>query len=73
MLGSFGQNMKVKMYDNVGDFRDDMKNGRGTLYFSNGQKVEGEFFEDSIHGYGKYYKNNGEIISGKWDNNQLLY
>ena len=36
MWGSFGHDTKVDMGDNVGDFRDDMKNGKGTLYFSNG-------------------------------------
>lgn len=35
-----------------GDFRSDIKEGFGTLYFSNGEKYVGGFKADHIHGAG---------------------
>lgn len=37
-----------------GDFKMDMKDGFGTIYFTNGEQFSGTFVNDMIHGYGTF-------------------
>ncbi len=46
-----------------------MKNGRGILYLSNGQRFEGHFIGDSVEGPGIFYCKNGQKITGNWTGN----
>ena len=55
-----------------GDFREDSKEGVGTLFLSNGDRFTGTFVNDSVHGRGTYFKSNGPIISGEWMYNKLI-
>lgn len=43
-----------------------MKNGKGTLFYGNGDWYEGDWYKDMRHGYGKLFYNNGEYYSGSW-------
>lgn len=43
-----------------------MKNGKGTLFLSNGEKFEGTFVADSVEGPGVFYCRNGSKINGVW-------
>jgi hypothetical protein len=49
-----------------------MKNGRGTLYLSNGEKFVGEFIADVVEGLGTFYCQNGRQVTGRWANNQKI-
>ena len=43
------------------------KQGKGALFFSNGDKFLGNFKNGYIHGYGKYYSDGQKILEGCWD------
>lgn len=49
----------------------DMKDGFGTIYFTNGEHFSGTFVNDMIHGYGTYTTLENVNISGVWENNIL--
>ena len=51
----------------------DLKNGSGSFFLSNGEKFEGAFLDDAVHGEGKFYKLNGEVVTGRWQNNKIVY
>ena len=72
-IGEYWTKYEGKNGNNLGEFSNDLKDGKGTLYFSNGERFVGEFQEDLAEGWGRYYKRNGEVVEGKWGNNQLLY
>lgn len=55
-----------------GYFKDDFKEGLGTLYLRNGDKLVGKFKFDYVHGKGAYYKKSGEVIFGEWAINKLV-
>ena len=43
--------------------------GKGTMYYKNGEKYVGEFKGNLNHGEGKYYNKSGKVIKeGKWIN-----
>ena len=48
--------MEVNKHDNggkyEGNFKDGMKNGKGTYIYSNGSKYEGEWKDNKKHGKG---------------------
>lgn len=45
-----------------GDFKDDLPEGQGKLYFSNGKVMyEGEFHTGNMHGKGKLYRKDGTL------------
>lgn len=54
-----------------GEFADDVKDGVGTLYLSNGDRFDGDFKQDLINGKGLYTFANGKRILGEWINNKL--
>ncbi len=59
---------KYLFYD--GEEKDNLYDGKGTLYFENGQiKYKGEFKNGEYHGSGTEYDIDGNVIySGKWKN-----
>ncbi len=56
----------------LGHFSEDAKEGKGTLYFSNGDYFVGMFQKDAITGQGVFYSHNGKMYKGEWANNRLL-
>ena len=51
-------------------FKNDLRNGKGILYYSNGNiKYEGDFVDDKFEGNGKYIWQSGEYYIGQWKNN----
>ena len=52
-----------------GQFREDSKDGLGTLYLTNGNKFFGIFRDDKVHGKGTYYSKEDETITGEWVDN----
>jgi hypothetical protein len=57
----------------VGEFKDDRRNGHGTLTVANGKKYVGEFRDGALNGQGVLYKPDGTIeYGGKWNNNKFV-
>lgn len=50
LLMSTGPNLKVNGSHYLGDFADDLKQGQGKLFLSNGEYFEGEFDRDAVNG-----------------------
>lgn len=44
-----------------GEFQDNMKNGKGTFIYKNGQVYVGEFLRNKRHGYGNLFNEYGKI------------
>lgn len=57
------------MLRNAGDFREDVKSGRGILFLSNGEYYDGEFSNDLAEGEGSYTRITGETVTGRWNKN----
>lgn len=55
-----------------GEFKDDNKEGYGTLHLSNGEKFAGVFKRDFVNGTGTFYKLDGTTIQGTWVNNKFI-
>lgn len=53
-----------------GDLTDNMPNGYGTAYYSNGDIYEGYWKNGKRHGTGSYTWNNGKKYTGDWKNDQ---
>ncbi|WP_373514457.1 hypothetical protein [Persicitalea sp.] len=49
-----------------GIFRDDLRSGEGTYYFTNGDKYVGFFLKNVPDGKGTYYYSDGEIFAGNF-------
>lgn len=49
-----------------GEFESDLRSGRGTYYFTNGDKYVGYFLENVPHGKGTYYYSDGERFVGNF-------
>lgn len=49
-----------------------MKNGKGVLHLSNGERLEGNFLADSVEGPGVYYCQNGTRVTGNWVGNRKV-
>lgn len=55
-----------------GQFKDDNKEGVGTLFLTNGEKFVGNFYKDYVNGPGTFYNLYGEAIQGYWEDNKLV-
>ena len=56
-------------YASNGQFKNDLRNGKGTEYYSNGNiKYDGDWINDKYEGNGKYIWENGEYYIGQWKN-----
>ena len=52
-----------------GGLENNIKNGKGILYYANGAiKYDGFFINDKFEGYGKYIDKNGQYFIGEWKN-----
>jgi len=50
----------------IGEYKDGVKHGQGTLNFANGDKYIGGFKNDIFHGQGTYTWSNGQKYLGAW-------
>ena len=54
----------------IGKFNNNIPNGKGILYYSNGKiKYEGDFINGKFEGIGRYNMENGDYYIGQWKNN----
>jgi len=54
-----------------GGFSYDLREGTGTITFTDGSRFEGNFRGDKIDGYGKMYLGTGDLLEGIWVENRL--
>ena len=53
----------------IGEFRNNLPNGKGIKYYSNGNILyEGNFINGKFEGNGKYYYEDGDYFSGEYKN-----
>lgn len=50
----------------TGDWKDDRKTGRGTMFFPNGNRYDGLWQDDKPHGEGRMIYANGDVYEGAW-------
>ena len=50
----------------IGEFKNGMKHGKGTIHYYNGDKFVGEFKDGEKNGKGKFTYSSGETSSGIW-------
>jgi lysozyme len=50
----------------VGEFRGNMRYGRGQMYKKGGARFDGQWVHDSIQGYGVLHRPNGDLVMGTW-------
>ena len=56
----------------TGNFKDCMRDGKGTYTFNNGKKYVGEFKNSTFHGNGIMYYSDGSIAQeGTWKNGEF--
>ena len=54
----------------IGQFLNNLRNGKGTIYYKNNKiKYEGDFIKDVAQGHGKYIWEDGEYYIGQFYNN----
>tara|TARA_B100000809_G_C14866029_1_gene433707 strand:+ start:223 stop:603 length:381 start_codon:yes stop_codon:yes gene_type:complete len=56
----------VKGQKYIGEHKDGIKHGHGTMYFINGTKYIGEYMNDLKHGQGTFILTNGQQYVGEW-------
>lgn len=57
----------------IGEFKDNVPNGRGKYFFPSGLRYEGEILNDYRHGRGTIYRANGEVFqSGIYEKGVLV-
>lgn len=54
-----------------GGFSYDLREGTGTITFTDGSQFTGNFRSDKIDGYGKMHLANGDLLEGIWIENRL--
>ena len=52
-----------------GEFKNNLRDGKGTFLFNSGNKYEGEFKNDKMEGKGIFYYTNGDRYEGEVKNN----
>ena len=55
-----------------GEFKDDMKHGQGTQFYSNGEKHEGEWKDGMKNGQGTYTYADGTVNKGLWKDDVFI-
>ena len=54
----------------VGQVVNGLREGKGILYWNDGDRYEGEWRNDKIEGKGIYYYHNGDRYEGEWKNDK---
>ncbi len=52
-----------------GDYKQGVRNGKGTLYLTNGERVDGSWSNGKLHGEAVVFKANGRAVQGRWEGN----
>jgi 1-phosphatidylinositol-4-phosphate 5-kinase len=63
-FGEYKYKAKEAVYE--GNFKSNMKNGKGKYWYLNGDEYEGNFVNGQKEGYGKFTWNSGERYEGQW-------
>ena len=63
--GNFSE-QKYKYY--IGEWKDNLRNGKGTLCYKDGLKYQGDFINNKFEGKGKYIYEDGNYYIGEWKN-----
>lgn len=50
----------------TGDWLNDKKTGRGTMFYQNGNRYDGLWLDDKPHGEGRMIYANGDVYEGMW-------
>ncbi len=66
-----GIELKETGYYYQGDLKNYIPDGKGILYYKNGDIYLGEFIEGKNEGKGNYIKENGEYYNGQWKNDLI--
>ena len=66
---AFDENKYYKQYK--GEYKNDMKNGRGIFYWPDGSFYDGYFTENDMNIFGKYTWPNNKTWIGEWSNNAI--
>ena len=66
--GCYGESISKEGTKYVGEFSNNIPDGRGVSSFSSGAKYIGEFKDGLRHGDGTYYYVNGNVYRGSWSN-----
>ncbi len=53
-----------------GEFTEGIRNGKGTLYLTNGEKIEGSWLDGKLYGEAVVFKVNGTVLQGTWEDNR---
>ncbi|OQR94545.1 radial spoke protein 1 [Achlya hypogyna] len=61
-----GKDALYRVAKYVGDFNDDVREGHGTIFYSNGESVEGQFVGGHVHGRAKYTFATKKTRWGTW-------
>jgi len=56
----------------IGQWKGGKPSGKGTYYWSNGDRYEGEWFEGKRNGNGMFFSANGTQQKGFWDNDEFV-
>ena len=51
----------------IGKFMNNLPNGSGTVYYTNGERYVGEFLDGAFEGKGALYLKDGTIVDGQWN------
>lgn len=68
-VGTSNKNTYTTTY--VGEYANDLSNGVGEEYWSDGSKYTGQFKDGMKNGYGVYFWNDGGVYRGMWENNEI--
>ncbi|KAI8809478.1 hypothetical protein BJ742DRAFT_805239 [Cladochytrium replicatum] len=50
----------------AGEWKDDMRHGKGTFYYADGSYYDGRWEDDMREGWGKMYYPDGTVYEGEW-------
>ena len=56
----------------VGYWKNGLRHGKGTFYYSNGSKYEGDWFENFKHGTGIFTFEDGTEYSGPFEKDRMI-
>lgn len=50
----------------TGDWVNEKKTGKGTMFYANGDRYDGLWLDDKPHDEGRMIYSNGDVYEGKW-------
>jgi hypothetical protein len=55
----------------LGDWSNDMRNGRGTCEYANGNRYSGDWKDNMQYGIGTFILSNGDKYMGQWSDDEM--